>query len=74
MQKSIFLKAALAVIIAALLVFCLCCLQKAGIQPLWVAAAIIFFRGFIRFIFRLTAILLSIAITVWLFITLLTCI
>jgi hypothetical protein len=74
MQKSVFLKAALAVITVTLAVFCLCCLQKAGIQPLWAAVAILFFRGLIRFIFRLTVILLSVAITVWLFISLLTCI
>lgn len=73
MQKSIFLKTALTAIVLTLAVFCLCCLQKAGIQPLVAAFVLVFFWGFVRLIFRLTLVALSIAITAWLFITLLSC-
>jgi hypothetical protein len=73
MQKSIFQKAALAVVIVTLLAFYFCCLQKMGVGPLAAAFVLIFLKGFIRFVFRITVILVSIAITVYLFITLLTC-
>jgi hypothetical protein len=73
MQKSIFLKTTLAVVAVTILAFCLCCLRKTGVQPLAVAFSLIFLRRFIRFVYRITVILVSIAITVWLFITLLSC-
>jgi hypothetical protein len=74
MQKSIFQKTALTAVVVTLLAFCFCCLQKIGVGPLAAAFVLIFLKGFIRFVFRVTVILVSIAATVYLFITLLTCV
>jgi hypothetical protein len=73
MQKSIFQKTALTALVVTLLAFCFCSLQKTGIQPFAAAFVLVFLNGFIRFVFRVTVILVSIAATVYLFITLLTC-
>ncbi|MDR1865548.1 MAG: hypothetical protein LBR08_08255 [Bacteroidales bacterium] len=73
MQKAIFQKTARTVIIVLLLMCCFYCLREAGIHPLWAYIAILFLRGFIRFVFRLTVTLVSIAITLFLFVALLTC-
>ena len=48
-------------------------LYKAGIAPLWAAIGIVMLKSIIRFIFRLSVLLVSIAI-IFLFITLLICI
>ena len=64
MQKSILQKAALTVIIVLALMFCSGILLKAGVQPLMAAIAIIFLKGFIRFLYRITVMLVSVAIVV----------
>jgi uncharacterized membrane protein YjjP (DUF1212 family) len=74
MQTFRFKKAAPTLIIVTLLASCFCCLQKAGVQPFAVAFFLIFLRGILHFIFHMTVILLPIAITGYLFITLLTCV
>jgi hypothetical protein len=74
MQKSIFQRTALTAVVITLLAFCFYCLQKTGIEPLAAAIVLIFLKGFIRFVFRIAVILVSIAATVYLFITLLTCV
>jgi hypothetical protein len=70
MQKSLFQKTALTVITVTLLFFCFCFLQKVGIQPLAAAFTLTFLWGLIRFIFRLTVMLLSTAIVILLIIIL----
>jgi uncharacterized membrane protein YccC len=73
MQKSNFKKTALTVIPVLLLAVCFCILLRAGVQPLLAAIAILFLIGFIRFIYRLSVMLVSIAIVIS-FIILLICI
>ena len=62
MQKVIFKKAVLTAILILLLTVCFSLLSKAGIQPLAAAIAILCLKGFIRFVYRLTVTLVSIAI------------
>jgi hypothetical protein len=64
MQTFIFKKAALTVFLITLLTFCFCILSKAGIQPLLAAIALVCLKGFIRFAYRLTVMLVSIAIVI----------
>ena len=64
MQKVIFKKTALTVILILLLAVCFSVLSKAGIQPLMAAIAILCLKGLIRFVYRLTVMLVSIAIVI----------
>jgi hypothetical protein len=73
MQKAISQKTAWTVILILLLVICFCFLSKMGIQPLWAAIGVVFIKAFVRFIFRITVVLVSIAIVISLF-TFLICI
>jgi hypothetical protein len=73
MQTFIFKKVALTVFLITLLSLCFCILSKAGIQPLLAAIVLVCLKGFIRFAYRLTVMLVSIAIVI-LFIIFLICI
>ena len=64
MQKSIFQKTTGMIILVLLLTICFCFLSKMGIGPLWAAIGIIFVKGCIRFVFRMTVLLVSIAIVI----------
>jgi hypothetical protein len=64
MQTFIFKKAALTVSLITLLTFCFCILSKAGIQPLLAAIALVCLKRFIHFAYRLTVMLVSIAIVI----------
>ncbi|MDR0700236.1 MAG: hypothetical protein LBG28_13635 [Tannerella sp.] len=64
MQTFIFKKTAWTVLLIMLLAVCFWVLSKAGIQPLLAAIAIVCLKGFIRFVYRLTVMLVSIAIVI----------
>jgi mannose/fructose/N-acetylgalactosamine-specific phosphotransferase system component IID len=74
MQKSIFQKVMSGIVCVTLLTACVWFLSKTGMEPLWATICIILAKGVIRFVYRLIVTLVSIAITIVLFITLLTCI
>jgi hypothetical protein len=64
MQTFIFKKTALMVFLITLLTFCFCILSKAGIQPLLAAIVLVCLKGFIRFAYRLTVMLVSITVVI----------
>ena len=64
MQKSILRKVVWKVILVLVLATCFYFLSKTGVQPLWAAIGIIFIKSVIRFIFRISVILVSIAIVI----------
>jgi len=70
MQNSILQKYVWKVILILLLTFCFYFLSKNGVQPLLAAIGIIFIKGFIRFVFRMTVMLVSIAIVIFLIVCL----
>jgi hypothetical protein len=54
----------LTVFLITLLVICFWILSKAGIQPLLTAIVLVCLKGFIRFVYRLTVMLVSIAVVI----------
>jgi hypothetical protein len=64
MQTFIFKKAALMLLLIMLLALCFWILSKAGIQPLLTAIVLVCLKGFIRFVYRLTVMLVSVAIVI----------
>ena len=68
MQKVISQKTVWITILVLLLAISFYFLSKMGIQPLWAAIGFVFLRGIVRFVFRITVMLVSIAIIISLFI------
>jgi hypothetical protein len=64
MQTFIFKKAVWTLLLILLLAVCFCILSKAGIQPLLAAIAPVCLKGFIRFVYRLTVLSVSIAVVI----------
>jgi hypothetical protein len=70
MLKAMLQKSARTVGTVLLLVIAVCLLVKMGMQPLWAVIGILLLRGIVRFVFRLTVMLVSITITIAIFIAL----
>ena len=70
MQKAILQKTVWRLITILLLALCFYFLSKNGVQPLLATILIIFIKGVIRFVFRMTVMLVSIAIVIFLIVCL----
>jgi mannose/fructose/N-acetylgalactosamine-specific phosphotransferase system component IID len=64
MQKSIFQKVMPGIIPIILLATGVWFLFKMGMEPLWAAIAVIILKGFIRFVYRLTVMLVAVAVVI----------
>jgi len=64
MQKSILQKTVWRIILLVLLAIAIYFLSKMGIKPFYAAIGIIFIKSVFRFIFRITVMLVSIAIVI----------